>query len=95
MSLQNASGKISAKKTPNYCSFGRHKIPEREALVQCSTSLYKDPPHILLVANAALASVKNHQDLPSLLADPTLSLAIIDGVSYGQKLDPLFLTNPR
>jgi uncharacterized protein (TIGR02285 family) len=79
-----------SKGTPNYCSFGWYRIPEREALVQFSTSLYKDPPHILLVSNAALVSVNKHKSLTSLLADPTLSLAIVDGVSYGQKLDDLF-----
>lgn len=82
-----------SNKTPNYCSFGWYKIPEREALVQFSTSIYKDPPHILLVANAALASVNRHKNLQSLLADPQLSLAIVDGVSYGEKLDQLFLTS--
>lgn len=78
------------KRTPNYCSFGWYKIPEREQLVQFSQSIYKDPPHILLVANAALSSVNKHKNLNALLADPSLSLAIVDGVSYGEKLDQLF-----
>ncbi|MBI1834374.1 MAG: hypothetical protein HYR92_01075 [Burkholderiales bacterium] len=39
-----------ANKTPNYCSFGWYKIAEREALVQYSDAMYRDPPHTLLVA---------------------------------------------
>lgn len=76
----------------NYCSFGWYKIAEREALVQYSDSFYKDPPHTLLVANTALAQVRTHKNLKSLLADPNLSLAIVDGVSYGVQLDQLFLS---
>ncbi|MFZ6820600.1 transporter substrate-binding domain-containing protein [Undibacterium sp. Ji22W] len=77
----------------NYCSFGWYKIPEREALVQFSESFYKDPPHTLLVGNGALNQVRNHKNLKSLLADPSLSLAIVDGVSYGEQLDQLFLSS--
>lgn len=76
----------------NYCSFGWYKIAEREALVQYSDSFYKDPPHTLLVANTSLTQVRTHKNLKSLLADPSLSLAIVDGVSYGTQLDQLFLS---
>lgn len=77
----------------NYCSFGWYKIAEREALVQFSDSFYRDPPHTLLVANTALNQVRTHKNLKSLLADPSLSLAIVDGVSYGEHLDQLFLSS--
>lgn len=76
----------------NYCSFGWYKIAEREALVQYSDSFYKDPPHTLLVANTSLTQVRTHKNLKSLFADPSLSLAIVDGVSYGTQLDQLFLS---
>ncbi|MBC3872969.1 transporter substrate-binding domain-containing protein [Undibacterium flavidum] len=77
----------------NYCSFGWYKIAEREALVQYSDSFYKDPPHTLLVGNSSLTQVRTHKNLKSLLADPSLSLAIVDGVSYGDQLDQLFLSS--
>lgn len=77
----------------NYCSFGWYKIPERAALVQYSDRFYRDPPHTLLVANSALNQVRSHKNLKSLLADSNLSLAIVDGVSYGEQLDQLFLTS--
>lgn len=80
-----------SKGTQNYCSFGWYKIPEREAIAHFSDSLYKDPPHMLLVSNLLLNKVQAHRNLQSLLADASLSLAIVDGVSYGVELDQLFL----
>lgn len=82
-----------SKGTKNYCSFGWYKIPEREAIAQYSDSLYKDPPHTLLVSNSELNKVQSHKNLKSLLADGSLSLAIVDGVSYGEVLDNLFLSS--
>lgn len=78
-----------ANKTPNYCSFGWYKIPEREAMVQFSEVMYRDPPHTLLVAQAALNMINTHKNLKSLLSDPRLTLALVDGVSYGEQLDQL------
>jgi polar amino acid transport system substrate-binding protein len=79
--------------TKNYCSFGWYKIPEREALVHYSDSIHKDPPHILLVGNPVLSKVQAHKNLKSLFADTSLSLAIVEGVSYGTALDQLFATS--
>lgn len=78
-----------ANKTPNYCSFGWYKIAEREALVQYSDAMYRDPPHTLLVASPALEIVNTHKHLKSLLSDSRLTLAQVDGVSYGEQLDVL------
>jgi polar amino acid transport system substrate-binding protein len=82
-----------ANGTKNYCSFGWYKIPERETLVQYSDSLHKDPPHILLVGNSVLSKVQTHKNLKSLFADTSLSLAIVDSVSYGTALDQLFASS--
>ncbi len=79
-----------SKGTHNYCSFGWYKIPEREAIANFSDSLYKDPPHALVVSNLVLNKVQAHRNLKSVLADSSLSLAIVDGVSYGEELDLLF-----
>lgn len=78
-----------ANKTPNYCSFGWYKIAERESLVQFSDVMYRDPPHTLLVASPALEIVTPHKNLKSLLSDTRLTLALVDGVSYGTQLDLL------
>lgn len=73
--------------TRNYCSVSWYRVPEREALAQFSLPVYTDPPHTILVAPAALERVRTHPTLASLMADPVLTLAVIDGVSYGPELD--------
>lgn len=82
-----------ANKTPNYCSFGWYKIPERESLVQFSEAMYRDPPHTLLVASPAMSIVSTHTNLKSVLSDSRLTLAIVDGVSYGEQLDQLLASS--
>ncbi|WP_179673358.1 ABC transporter substrate-binding protein [Duganella sp. 1224] len=77
----------------NYCSISWYKLPEREALAQYSQAFHEDQPHTLLVAPSALAQVKSHATLESLLADPTLTLGVVEGVSYGPVLDQLIKTS--
>lgn len=72
---------------PNYCSLSWYRLPEREAIAQFSIPVYTDPPHTILVSPASAAKVQAHASLASLLADPDLTLGIVDGVSYGTELD--------
>jgi polar amino acid transport system substrate-binding protein len=51
--------------------------------------VHTDQPHAILAVPAVAARIKAHGNLKSLLADKTLTLAVIDGVSYGPGLDPL------
>ncbi len=73
----------------NYCSFGWYKIPERELLVQFSDVFHTDPPHTLLVGPAAVKQVAAHRSLASLMADRSLTLGVVDAVSYGPVLDAM------
>lgn len=75
--------------TKNYCSFGWYRIPERESLVQFSDIFHTDPPHTLLVSPAAIRQVAAHRSLTSLMADRSLTLGVVDAVSYGPELDAL------
>ncbi|SFM19574.1 MULTISPECIES: substrate-binding periplasmic protein [Rugamonas] len=75
--------------TPNYCSIAWYRLPEREAVAQFSQPLMTDPPQGVLIAPRALARVRTHATLASLLADPQLTLGVVDGVSYGPELDAL------
>ncbi|MFZ6816312.1 hypothetical protein ACO0K3_17705 [Undibacterium sp. Rencai35W] len=79
--------------TQNYCSFGWYKIPEREALVQFSNVFHTDPPHTLLVSQVAAAQVTAHKTLGSLLSDSSLTLGVVEGVSYGEAIDSLIKTS--
>ena len=77
---------------PAFCSIGWYRLPERERLAQFSRAFHVDPPHILLVGPKALTAIAAHQKVTALLADPGISLGVIDGVSYGPALDQL-ITN--
>ncbi|PWF55320.1 hypothetical protein C7C56_002460 [Massilia glaciei] len=75
--------------TPNYCSIGWYRLPGRERVAQYSKPLHTDLPHTILVAPGAAARVRAHPTLRALLADPGLTLGVVDGVSYGARLDAL------
>ncbi|MBY0239376.1 MAG: transporter substrate-binding domain-containing protein [Burkholderiaceae bacterium] len=75
------------QRKPNYCSLAWYRLPEREAIAQFSIPVYTDPPHTVLASPAAAAKVQAHASLAALLADPELTLGLVDGVSYGADLD--------
>ena len=73
----------------NYCSISWYRLPEREALAQYSQPIHEDLPQTILIAPGMEERVKAHTTLASLLADPTLTLALVEGVSYGATLDAM------
>lgn len=73
----------------NYCSISWYRLPEREALGQFSLPIHTDAPHSILIAPAAVSQVKAHATLASLLSDPSLTLGVVDGVSYGHDIDSM------
>jgi uncharacterized protein (TIGR02285 family) len=74
---------------PNYCSISWYRLPEREAVAQYTVAVHADQPHAVLAVPSAAARIKAHPSLESLLSDKSLTLAVIDGVSYGPQLDKL------
>lgn len=75
--------------TKNYCSFDWFKNPERELMVQFSLSLHATPPYSVLIGPAATAQVSAHTHIRSLLADPGITLGVVDSVTYGPELDAM------
>lgn len=73
--------------TRNYCSMAWYYLPERAAIAQYTLPIHTDPPQIVLIAPQAVAQVKLHTTLSGMLADPKLTLGIVDGSSYGPQLD--------
>jgi uncharacterized protein (TIGR02285 family) len=73
----------------NYCTISWYRLPEREAVAQFTAPIHEDLPHTVLISPAAVERVRAHPTLASLLADPTLSLGKVDGVSYGPVLDQM------
>jgi uncharacterized protein (TIGR02285 family) len=73
----------------SYCSIGWYFLPERLPFVQYSAPMHTDEPHVILVAPGSAAAVAQHATLKSLLADKSLTLGVVDGVSYGIGIDAL------
>lgn len=73
----------------NYCSIGWYRLPEREQIAQFSAPFHLDPPQTVLIAPGAVAQVRGHATLASLLGDMHLTTGIVDGVSYGPELDAM------
>lgn len=71
------------------CSFGWYKIPEREKYARFSQPIHQDKPHVVLAGPRSADDVKKHRSLKSLLDESGLTLAVVDGVSYGPELDAL------
>lgn len=71
----------------NYCSIGWYHLAERTAIAQYSLPIYTDPTQMVLIAPKAVAQVQAHATLASMLADPALTLGLLDGSSYGAELD--------
>lgn len=74
---------------PNYCSLGRYKLNERGAVAQYSIPIHIDPPQAILVAPNAYERARSYRTLAAMTADTSLSVGLIDGVSYGPKIDAL------
>lgn len=72
-----------------YCSMSWYWLPERATIAQFSQPMYVDPPQIVLVARPALAQVRTHATLASLMSDRRLTIGLVDGVSYGGDLDAM------
>lgn len=77
----------------NYCSISWYRLPEREAIVQFTVPVHADQPHAVLAVSTVAARIKSHPNLKSLVADKSLTLAVVDGVSYGPELDALIASS--
>jgi polar amino acid transport system substrate-binding protein len=76
----------------NYCSISWYRLPEREAVAQYSMPFHEDLPHTILISPGAVDRVKAHASLEDLMADPGLTVGVIEGVSYGPVLDQMLKT---
>lgn len=79
--------------TPNYCSISWYRLPERETVAQFSVPVHADLPHAVLAVPAVADRIRSHPNLKALLSDKTLTLAVVDGVSYGLELDALIASS--
>lgn len=75
--------------TPNYCSLGRYRLPEREATMQYSLPIHLDPPRVVLLSAPAARHAQRYSKVTELLGDPSLSLGMTDGASFGAQIDDM------
>ncbi|WP_332856167.1 substrate-binding periplasmic protein [Duganella sp. S19_KUP01_CR8] len=73
----------------NYCSISWYRLPEREAVAQFTSPIHEDLPHTVLISQDFVQRVTAHQTLNSLLDDSSLTLGVVEGVSYGPVLDQM------
>ena len=76
------------------CSFGWYRIPEREKFARFSLPIHQDRPHVVLAGPRSADDVRRHKTLKGLLGDSALTLATVDGVSYGPELDAMIAAFP-
>lgn len=79
---------LAANAAPQ-CSFGWYRMPERERFARFSLPIHRDRPHVILAGPRALDAIRQHKTLRSLMADNSLVLGVVDGVSYGPELDTM------
>lgn len=71
------------------CTFGWFKTPEREAFAEFSAPFYQDTPLMALVLNKNANLFDGKKTLQDTVDDPTLTLGLIRGWSYGSYVDGL------
>ena len=71
------------------CSPGWYKLPEREQFARFSASIFQDPPQVVIVSPKSVLAVRAHHSLRELIADKTLTVGAVEGISYGPELDAL------
>lgn len=77
------------------CTPGLYKNAEREAFARFSLPLHRDRPHVVLAHAEVAARIRAIPRVAQLFADPSLQPGLVDGVSYGTRLDQLLATAAR
>lgn len=77
------------------CSPGLYKTPEREVFARYTLPIHRDRPHVVLAHADVVARIRAIPRIASLFSDVSLQPGLLDGVSYGQRLDQLLATAAR
>jgi len=94
MPVKRIVGDIQANQQ-RVCSPSWYKLPERELFARFSLPIHQDKPHVVLASAQSALAVRQHKTLQSLLNDQSLSLGVLDGVSYGPELDRMIARMPK
>ena len=83
---------IKENKSP-ICATGWYKSPERELFANFTLPIHHDRPHMILVGATGKEKIREVDSLKEILANKSLSMIKIDGVSYGTELDTMLRNN--
>ncbi|HSY29931.1 MAG TPA: hypothetical protein VK832_20640, partial [Burkholderiaceae bacterium] len=75
--------------TPNYCAVGIYKTPDRAAFSKFTLAFYRDKPLIVVAMKSKEAAIRKHASFAALAADTNFKAGLLEGFSYGPKLDAI------
>lgn len=75
---------------PNYCAIGVYQTAERSAFAKFSKPFFLDKPLVVVTLKKHEAAVRRYTSLAALTADGSLKIGLLEGFSYGPRLDAIF-----
>jgi len=71
----------------NYCAVGVYQTPERSAFAKFSRPFFQDKPLVVVALKTHEAEIRKHASFAALAADANLRIGLLEGFSYGPRLD--------
>jgi uncharacterized protein (TIGR02285 family) len=72
---------------PNYCAVGTYQTAERSAFAKFSKPFFFDKPLVIVTLKKNEAVIRKHASLAALTADTRLKVGLLEGFSYGPRID--------
>ena len=74
---------------PNYCAVGIYQTPERSTFAKFSKPFYFDKPLVVVALKSREAEIRKHASFAVLAADANYRIGLLEGFSYGPRLDAI------
>lgn len=75
--------------TPNYCAVGVYQTAERSGFAKFSHPFFLDKPLVVVALKAREAEIRKHASFAALAEDAGLKVGLLEGFSYGPRLDAI------
>lgn len=73
----------------NYCAVGAYKTEERLHFAKFSEAFFHDKPLAVVTLKSKETFIRQHDSFAALAADTKFKVGLINGYSYGSRLDPI------
>jgi polar amino acid transport system substrate-binding protein len=80
---------------PDYCAVGIYETAERAAYAKFSHGFFLDKPMQIITLKSKEAQIREHANFAALAADTRLKVGLVDGYSYGTRLDHIISAMPN